>query len=345
MAMLTRRSLTISLLSQLAALGLLGACSPDDGGTASSANALSDQFAGERQAASPATTSAGASKSGMANPTAVPPPPLDRKVIVTVTLDVEVSDVGASSLKASTLLEGLSGYVANQQTNFGGPDRPASSTIVMKVPPANVSALLGALSGLGKVMTQSQQSADVTATYVDLESRIAAATASVQRVRLFMSQTANVNELAAIEGELSRRETELEQLLGQQRVLTSQTDMATVTLTLQPTPVKVVAPDDGGHSVGKAWHQGIDALLGAGLVIAIAGAWMAPWLLPALFVAGIWWMIRRRRGASSDSQATDGSSTNPNITQRDSRGLEYAMSDPAQSDARTEGPNQPMSSP
>ncbi|MGD9793923.1 MAG: DUF4349 domain-containing protein [Acidimicrobiia bacterium] len=228
-------------------------------------------------------------------------------MIVTVTLDVEVADVGAASLKASTYLEGLGGYVANQQTNFGGPGRTPSSTIVMKVPPAKVSALLQNLNGLGTLLTQTQQSEDVTATFVDVESRISAARASVERVRLFMAQTTDVNQLAAVESELTRRETELEQLLGQQRMLSSQTEMATVTLTLQPTPTEAAAPTtaDDDMTVGKALEQGTDALLGAGLAIAIVAAWLVPWLIPAAMLLGVWLIVRRRRRTPASVAAVE----------------------------------------
>lgn len=283
---------------------LLTACGDDDGGSSSDAGAATPTMAPAMDAAAtmiPATTSASTGSATANAPgrstTPVPAPPADRKVIVTVSVDVEVADVGAASLKASTYIEGLGGYVANQQTNFGGPGRTPSSTIVMKVPPAKVSTLLQSLNGLGKLLTQTQQSEDVTATFVDVESRIVAARASVERVRLFMSQTTDVNQLAAVESELTRRETELEQLLGQQRMLSSQTELATVTLTLQPTPVEATPPAkaDDDMTVGKALEQGTDALFGAGLVIAIVAAWLAPWLIPAAVVLAAWLIVRRRR--------------------------------------------------
>ena len=236
-----------------------------------------------------ATTAAGSSASGSTTALVDDVPAVDRKVIVTVTLDVVVTDVGAAAVKAATLAEGTGGYVFSQQTNLG--ERPSSS-IVLKVPPAKVGGLLTSLGGLGTVLSQTQQAEDVTAQFVDLESRITAARASVARVREFLDRTTNVGELAGLEGELTRRQTELEQLLGQQRVLASRTDLATVTLTLVP---EVGGKGGDDLSPASALRRGVDSIANVGRGIGIVAAFLLPWLPVVLVVAAAVAVGRRRR--------------------------------------------------
>ena len=88
-------------------------------------------------------------------------------------------------------------------------------------------ALRVGVAGLGTVVNQTQQAEDVTAQFVDLESRIATARDSVARVREFLGRTTNVNELAGLEAELTRRETELEQLVATQQGLAARAALAT----------------------------------------------------------------------------------------------------------------------
>ena len=287
-------------------LAACGSSSKSSSATVDSGRVVAEQGGGVGLA--DASTASGATPSGSTAPTAagaattVPaagdptalaadPAPVDRKVIVTVTLDLLVDDVGASGVKVATMAEGVGGYVFSQQTNLG--ERPSSS-IVLKVPPAKVGALLGTLGSVGKVTSQTQQAEDVTARYVDLESRITAARASVARVREFLDRTTNVGELAGLEAELTRRQTELEQLLGQQRVLASSSELATVTVTLTPVPPAAVGT--GRPSASKALHKGVDSLVNVGGAIAVVAAFALPWLPVLLLIGGVLvWRRRARR--------------------------------------------------
>jgi len=96
--------------------------------------------------------------------------------------------------------------------------------------------VLADLADLGDLITRRVGSDDVTEQVVDVEGRLAAVTASVDRLRALLAQAADVPQVVAVEGELARREGELEALTGQLRALRAQTDLATVTLTLSPPP-------------------------------------------------------------------------------------------------------------
>ncbi len=249
-------------------------------------------------AAAAATTAA--PRAGVATGGVAAPQGVDRKVIVTVNLDVQVTDVSSSSVKATSLAEGVGGEVFSQQTNLVA-EHP-TSTIVFKVPPGKVNTLLTSLGELGKVQSQTSQAEDVTAQFVDIESRITSAERSVLRARDFLDKAGTVGELASLESELSRRETERDSLLGQKRVLESRTSLATITLTLTPTPktaevVKVDKPKKA--TVGRALHNGVRTVSDFGKALAIVVAFLLPWIpVIALFGALLWVFGRRAARAS-----------------------------------------------
>lgn len=233
--------------------------------------------------------------------------PEGRKIAMTAGVDIEVASVSDASIKATLMVEAAGGYVAKQQTDLGA--QPIS-TLVLKVPPSNLSGVMEQFGRLGTVLARTQNSDDLTAQYVDLEGRIVAAQQSVARVTDLMNRTGSLAEQAMVEGELTRRQTELEQLLGQKRLVENRTDVATLTLTLKPIPkvearVTVPTPEPepvpdtlpGWKRIGK---DSVKLLATALYIAALAIVAIAPWALMASMVLGpVWLVVRRRRRAAN----------------------------------------------
>ncbi|WP_419849508.1 DUF4349 domain-containing protein [Candidatus Poriferisocius sp.] len=257
-----RRPLGFLLLALLSAfLVLFSACSSgnDDGGAypepagfdvAADADAPSDRLeSSEPQAAmeeapmpvdlGPAEGPAG-DDSGLAVPTALTPADLGRDIIYTAEIRVQADDVTAASQEAVAIVQGLGGIVFSQITRT----EPSPWTaITFKVLPDDFSTALERLAGVGKLVDQSISSDDVTEIIVDLRSRIITAEASVERLRNFLQQATDLEDVAELERELLDRETTLERLRGQLRTLQDQVDLATITLTVFQSPT--VLPDTG----------------------------------------------------------------------------------------------------
>ncbi len=231
------------------------------------------------------------------NPGGAPPPAgVERKIATVSTVDIQVKEVGDATVKITAFIEGAGGYVSAQQTSLG--DNP-TSTISAKIPPSQLSGLLNSIGGVGKVVARGQQADDVTAQYVDLEGRIASQRISVDRMRELYAKANTVEELARAEGELARRESELESMLGQKRVLDGRVDLATLTISIHPEPL-TTATTAAGQSISKvkpgdAFGKSMKAMgrfFAALLVIFVV---LAPWLLVgALVLAPLAWMVRRQ---------------------------------------------------
>ena len=179
-------------------------------------------------------------ESGLAVPTALTPADLGRDIIYRATIEVQADDVAAASREAVAVVQGLGGVVFSQSTRTE--PRPRTE-ITFKVLPADFSAALDRLAGVGKLIDQVITSDDVTERIVDLESRITTAEASVDRLRNFLQEATQLEDVAQLERELLDRETTLERLRGQIRTLRDQVDLATITLTITQSPT--VLPDTG----------------------------------------------------------------------------------------------------
>jgi Domain of unknown function (DUF4349) len=158
----------------------------------------------------------------------------------------------------------------------------------------------GAVGDLGDVAEQNVEARDVTAEVVDVESRIASLRASVVRVRGLLSQSGDVAQLALVEGELARREAELEALLGQQRVLRDQVDLATLTVHMTEDAAPSPSDDAPGFADGlrRGWVAAVD---GGRIALAVLG-FVLPFAVPlALVAVGVRrWQHRRPATAPAD---------------------------------------------
>ncbi len=207
--------------------------------------------AGERE-------SPGLGSGGVAQPTQSPIG-TGRDIIFTAEMTVSVDDVGQATAQAVRIVESFRGFVFGQQT-VGEPE-PAT-VLVFKVPPDQFQEVLSALGEVGELRNQTVSADDVTDRIVDLQSRIATAETSVERLRTLLENAEAIRTITALEAQLLERETLLEQLRGQLRTLENQVSLATITVRLtqaQARPAIDVKPtaylgydDDGTSCPGDA---------------------------------------------------------------------------------------------
>ena len=174
-----------------------------------------------------------------------------RLIVYTANLVVEVDDVIAAGEQALAAVAPLGGALYGQETTTG-PE--AHSVLTIKVPPENFAEALGRLAGIGRLVSQSVFTDDVTERVVDLESRITTSEASVVRLRGLLAAATDMEDIASLERELLQRETDLELLRGQLRTVEDQVALATIVLSLsEPYPqpaVDLVGTVYFGHDGG-----------------------------------------------------------------------------------------------
>jgi hypothetical protein len=141
------------------------------------------------------------------------------------------------------------------------------------------------------------QAEDVTAQMVDVDSRVESLRDSVDRLQGLLGRAGDVGQLASVEGELASRESDLEALLGQQRVLKDQVALATLTVHLAEHARPEPAKDAAGFRDGlrRGWVAAVD---GGRAALAALG-FLLPFvpILAAAVLALRWWARRQRPAA------------------------------------------------
>ena len=176
----------------------------------------------------------------------------------------------------------------------------------MRVPVRSSPPRSSELSSFGEVTASSIDRQDVTEQTVDLQARVDASQASVDRLTELMSQATSVADLIAAESALADRQATLESDQAQLKSLESMVDMSSLTVSLQPVTEPVKADGAGFLDGLIAGWNGLVATLN-GIVIALG--FMIPWLV-VLGVAGlvVWFIVRlvRRRRAARTKGAAHG---------------------------------------
>ncbi len=97
-----------------------------------------------------------------------------------------------------------------------------SATLQLRIPADKLTATLDKLEELGRADEVSLSTSDVTVQSQDLDARITALRASIERLNGLMAQATNIDDLITLESAISSRQGELESLEAQQRYLADQ---------------------------------------------------------------------------------------------------------------------------
>jgi hypothetical protein len=208
----------------------------------------------------------------------------DRSVITTGWVSITVDDPVAKAEEAADLAEQAGGRVDNRTETPGTDSQPPSASLTLRVPSDELDEFVDALRELGTVNSVSMNASDVTQQRQDLDARIAALTASVERLRELLATATTIADLIAIESELTTRQAELDSLTQQRDWLVDQVDFSTVTVDLV---TEEVAPDPRPDDFWSGIVAGWNALLAFANWLGVAVGVMLPWLGVALVAGAI----------------------------------------------------------
>lgn len=189
------------------------------------------------------------------------------------------------------LLAAHGGYLSSEDTENDRAGRPERSTLVMRVPEPAFATVMAELAEVGRAEHAERSSDDVTTQVIDVDTRVATQEASLARLQRFLRAATTVEDMIRLESEIATRQASLESLKAQQKYLSDQTSMSTITVRLRspaaPPPPRV--EDETGFLAGleDGWNALKTVLVGAAtvtgallpFVVALALLGVPTWLL------------------------------------------------------------------
>lgn len=157
------------------------------------------------------------------------------QVIYTASMTVEVFELGKALSDAEELPETFGGYVSMM----------SNQEIVLRIPAGNLRPAMAAVATYGEVSQRNLQAQDVTAEFVDVESRIRALEETQKQLLDLLKQARSVDDALHVRASLDQVNAELEVLKGRMRQLSNL--IAFSTLTVQFSQRDIYAPPQASN--------------------------------------------------------------------------------------------------
>ena len=151
-----------------------------------------------------------------------------RHIIKNANLRLQVENVDESTYKITTLTENYNGYMANM--NLTNDNHEINNKITIKLPAANFEPFLNDLSKEAVyVYSKKINTQDVTAEYVDLQSRLKTKKEVKERYsEILRSRTKSLEEVYKAEEMIRKLQEEIEAAEGRMRYLSNQSALSTI---------------------------------------------------------------------------------------------------------------------
>ena len=225
---------------------------------------------------------------------------LDRMVIRTAQLAVEVGDMEQALAQARSIASRGGGFVSASNTHVekvNDQDRMVAD-LTLQVRSDAADGALSDLRALGRVTSETSGSQDVTDEYVDLDSNLRNLQASESAILKLMDRATQIQDVLSLQRELTNVRGQIERIQGRKTYLERRSDMATITLSLRLPPAQDSKPLSGGAwdpfaVAQRGWQASLTLLRGVAeaVIIVVAFSW---WLVPFIALGAYVWLHRRR---------------------------------------------------
>lgn len=172
---------------------------------------------------------------------------VDKKVIKNGDMSLKVDNVDKALEEITGVARNNGGEVFSSNVYQNGKNIKTGYATV-KVPVANFEKTYNELKKVATlVVRESTSGMDVTDQYVDLEAQLKNKQAEEQAFQKIMDQAQKIDDILAVQQQLSRVRGEIERLQGRLKLMNSQTDNATISINLS---------EDAEIAITDRWRPG-----------------------------------------------------------------------------------------
>ncbi len=164
--------------------------------------------------------------------------PEDRMIVRTGYMSVVVDNVTAAISRIADLAESGDGYIVSSNSWRDG--ERLYGTITIRVPAGDFAGIMKMIGDLAvEVNSQTTTSQDVTEEYVDLTAKLSTLEATEQQLLIIMGKAEKVEDILAVQKQLTDIRTQIEQTKGRMQYLEKTSAMSLIEVSLEQSRLDV----------------------------------------------------------------------------------------------------------
>ena len=217
------------------------------------------------------------------------------KIIYTANLSLESKDYDAARAALDAALAEAGGYLESS-SEYSDAGNSRSVSLTYRVPQQNYENFLAAVAEAGNVTYKNQQADDVTAQYMDVETRLENLKNQRTRLQQLQKQADNLSDLLEIESSLTDVQSQIESWQSQMDWYNDQVEECTVYVSLSE--VSTYSPPSEGFgsrfvsALSAGWQNFVDGL--QQVIVALAGAWPVVVIAAAACAGFVVWKKKKK---------------------------------------------------
>jgi uncharacterized coiled-coil protein SlyX len=211
-----------------------------------------------------------------------------RKLAVTANLRVRLSDLEKGEADLNGILAAYNAYSSSTsaQENW--------RRYTIRVPSDAYTACFADLKNMGKILSYSEETEDVTERYYDLESRLATQRELIKTFQAYLGKAATIDDIMTVERRIAELQSEIDNTGSQFRALSRRIDYAAIELELRgPESTRSYSKPAIGELVARLFRTFTDYASGVVLVLLGIVIYGVP---SVLIVALLYWLLLGKIG-------------------------------------------------
>lgn len=228
----------------------------------------------------------------------------DRKVIVTVSYNLETKDLDASVSMIEDAVKQMGGYYESSSVR-GSTKAGGRGEYVLRIPSNKLNEFTNGVGNWGNIVSQNRTGKDVTSDYYDTETRLSTLRIQYERIEAILKEAKGIEEIIRLETELTRIQTQIERLTTTIKKYDNLIDYCTVNISISQVDSYTKNTDNFLQNIADTFMDSLEFFTEAAKTAILILTWCFPYIVIIVIVVVVILRVEKSRKNKKKQQKND----------------------------------------